>query len=71
MRRALQVVWLGIQRIGRAIGRFNTALILGISFYLLLPVISGIRRFFVSRAGGRPRWEDRLPLDRKHFEKQY
>jgi hypothetical protein len=70
-RRALQIVWLGVQRVGRGIGRFNTTLILTLSFYLLLMPISLIRRLFVSRPGGPPRWEERRPSDRRHFERQY
>lgn len=54
--------------ISHVLARFNTGLLMILSFYLLLLPIGLIRRLFFKAPRG---WQEREPLKRTHFEKQY
>jgi len=70
MKRTLRILVEPLRRLGMAIGKVNTFLILCLSYYLILfPV--GFARRHLSRKPGGPAWNPRKPLDRSHFEKQF
>lgn len=70
MKRLLRILIEPLRRIGMLIGRINTLLLIGISFYLVLTPIGFARRVF-SRRSEKVGWKKRSPLDRRHYEKQY
>jgi hypothetical protein len=59
-----------LRTFGAFLGRINTFLLMTISFYFLLTPMALIRRLFVSRQR-EPEWQQRKPLDSKHYEQQY
>ncbi len=70
MKRGIQILWLGFQRVGHFIGTINTSLIIILSFYLLVLPIALLRRLFSHRQDS-PGWVSRSPLDSKHFDRQF
>lgn len=70
MKRALRIVVEPLRRLGLAIGKINTFLILSISYFLVLFPIGLLRRAF-SRKKIPSGWVEREPLKPDHFEKQF
>jgi len=59
-----------LRTLGAFIGRINTFILMTVSFYLILFPMAMIRRLFINRKR-TAHWEQRPPLHRKHYEKQY
>jgi hypothetical protein len=70
LRRLLCLPWWGFQRLGRALGRFNNAILMALSFFLLLWP-TGLFRRLVHRRDPSRGWIARDPLDRGHYRRQY
>ncbi len=70
MKRLLRILVEPLRRLGMLIGRFNTLLLIGISFYVVLTPIGFLRRTF-KRNPEKGGWKKRSPLDRSHYERQY
>jgi hypothetical protein len=70
MRRVLRALRAILLRIGKVLGRINTALLLLVSFYLILLPISLLRRVFAGKQE-EPGWLKRPPLAKDHFKKQF
>lgn len=69
MKRFFKVFAGEFRKVGMAFGRFNNALLIAVSFYLILFPIGLVRRLIrgkISQTG----WIRREPLSPKHFEKQ-
>ena len=66
----LRVLKALLQRLGKAIGRFNNALLLTASFYVVFLPIALLRRL-ARRTEPSPRWRKREPLEREHFREQF
>jgi len=67
--RALKVIWQAIQSAGKQLGKFNTLLLMAISFILVVSPMGMIRRLTLRPA---PKgWLTRPKLDPHHFRKQF
>jgi|GEM_PF-2790292 len=70
MKRTLRILVEPLRRLGLAIGKFNTFLILSFSYFLVLFPIGLLRRT-LSRKTVPDGWIGREPLEPGHFEKQF
>jgi hypothetical protein len=72
--RALKRLWQAIRwlllKVGRALGRINTVVLLTVSFYvILLPL--GLARRLVGKRTPPAGWLQRPPLAPDHFKRQF
>ena len=70
MKHFLRVLVEPLRRLGMALGKVNTFLILSVSYYLVLFPVGLVRRLFSKKAGTQA-WMSREPLKPDHFEKQF
>lgn len=70
MPKFLKVIGKGLEKIGFAIGHFNTRLLMALSYYLMVFPIGFIRRSF-RKHSNQNGWLEREPLSPDHFKKQF
>ena len=59
-----------LRTLGIVLGRVNTFVLMTVSFYLILLPMAMIRRLVV-RGKRKASWQQREPLENRHYEKQY
>ena len=70
MKRFLRIAVEPLRRLGLAIGKINTFLILSLSYYAVLFPVGLVRRL-LSRKKAPQSWTERKPFKSSHFEKQF
>lgn len=70
-RRFLEVCGEAFRRFARGFGRFNSAVLLSLVYFLVLTPMGVVRRLFSHKACTVPSWQRRRTPPPDHFENQF